>query len=116
MLIFCSLLVNLSGLFLYAGYEWNKQYIAQEFCVNKDKPELHCNGKCYLMKKLKQAEEKEQKQEKQEQKMQVQEAFVPVNFVFRRYLIREFNFYIPVCTGLPRSAQASVFHPPQSLV
>lgn len=23
-------------------------YISQELCVNTDKPELHCNGKCYV--------------------------------------------------------------------
>src|SRR5690606_37958801 len=27
-------------------------YIKNEVCVNKDKPELNCNGKCHLMKKM----------------------------------------------------------------
>jgi len=27
-------------------------YIKNELCVNKDKPELKCNGKCHLMKEL----------------------------------------------------------------
>lgn len=27
--------------------------IAEEFCENKDKPELHCNGKCHISKELK---------------------------------------------------------------
>ena len=33
-------------------YLLNYNYIANVLCVNKDKPEMHCNGKCYLMKKL----------------------------------------------------------------
>lgn len=111
-LIFFSLAANLSSLFLFAGYELNRDYITKEFCVNKDKPELHCNGKCYLMKKLKQAEEKEQKQEKQEQKMLVQEALFPLRFVFKRYLVSERHFYIPAGTDLPKSDPVSVFHPP----
>ncbi|WKW46800.1 hypothetical protein P3875_01625 [Myroides sp. JBRI-B21084] len=30
-------------------------YIKNELCVNKDKPELNCNGKCYLKKAMAQA-------------------------------------------------------------
>jgi hypothetical protein len=33
-------------------YQLNKDYIAQNLCVNKAKPKLHCNGKCQLSKKL----------------------------------------------------------------
>lgn len=33
-------------------YELNKTYIAENICVNKNKPQLHCNGKCYLKKQL----------------------------------------------------------------
>lgn len=30
----------------------NRAYIAATLCENKDKPQLHCNGKCYLKKKI----------------------------------------------------------------
>jgi hypothetical protein len=30
----------------------NYDYIVENFCINKDKPELKCNGQCYLMKQL----------------------------------------------------------------
>lgn len=33
-------------------YELNIDYIIKNYCVNKDKPEMHCNGKCYLNKQL----------------------------------------------------------------
>lgn len=32
----------------------NQEEITLEFCVNKDKPELQCDGKCHLAKKLEQ--------------------------------------------------------------
>jgi len=38
--------------FLCFHYELNKDYIAANFCENKDKPELHCYGKCHLDKQL----------------------------------------------------------------
>lgn len=38
--------------FILIDYYSNKAQITAEHCVNKDKPELHCQGKCYLKKKL----------------------------------------------------------------
>ena len=37
----------------YFNYLLNKEYIAKNLCVNKDKPESHCEGKCHLVKELK---------------------------------------------------------------
>lgn len=42
-------------------YQLRKDFIAQAFCVNKQKPQLNCNGKCYLAKRLKATEEQESK-------------------------------------------------------
>jgi hypothetical protein len=33
-------------------YAINYDYISKVLCINKDKPELKCNGKCHLMKEL----------------------------------------------------------------
>jgi hypothetical protein len=65
---------------VYAGFEVNSKYIAETLCVNKSRPWMHCNGKCYLMNKLKQAEEKEKKQQKENSKSQYQEALVSPAF------------------------------------
>ncbi|WP_428329958.1 hypothetical protein [Mucilaginibacter sp.] len=65
---------NFSRLFIYAGFELNRNYIATKLCENRNKPWLHCNGKCYFMKKIKQAEEKERSDERQSQKNLFQEA------------------------------------------
>ncbi|MGK4567138.1 hypothetical protein [Flavobacterium sp. 3HN19-14] len=40
-------------------YAANYDYISKVLCVNKEKPQLHCNGKCHLMKELAKAAEKE---------------------------------------------------------
>jgi exopolysaccharide biosynthesis protein len=37
-------------------YAANKERITQLFCINKDKPALNCNGKCYLSRKIKEVE------------------------------------------------------------
>lgn len=33
----------------------NREKIAEKYCVNKNRPALKCNGKCYLSKKMKEA-------------------------------------------------------------
>ncbi len=37
---------------LWTWYETHKTEITQEFCINKDKPEMECHGKCHLEKEL----------------------------------------------------------------
>lgn len=39
--------------YILINFSLHQDEIAAEHCVNKDKPELHCNGKCYLSKELK---------------------------------------------------------------
>ena len=46
-------LLQLAVSFSYVvWYEVNKTSVATELCVNTDNPELHCDGKCYLKKKI----------------------------------------------------------------
>ncbi|SRX54504.1 hypothetical protein [Aequorivita sp. CIP111184] len=33
-------------------FQLNVDVIIQKYCINKDKPQMHCNGKCHLMQKL----------------------------------------------------------------
>lgn len=40
-------------------YLVNIDQITEYFCVNTDKPMLHCDGKCYLAKKMAEAREKQ---------------------------------------------------------
>ncbi len=40
----------------------NQDFIAEMLCVNKDKPNTTCNGKCYLSEQLKKVEEQKEKQ------------------------------------------------------
>lgn len=33
-------------------YECNIDYIVEKYCINKEEPEIQCNGKCHLAKKI----------------------------------------------------------------
>jgi len=49
-LVFTSGLLNSNLLLL--NYALNKESITELFCVNKEQPELKCDGKCHLGKQL----------------------------------------------------------------
>ena len=36
----------------FLEYAVNRDYIAEVLCINRDRPELACNGKCHLMKEV----------------------------------------------------------------
>ena len=38
-------------------FKLNQKAIIEQFCINKSKPELHCNGKCHLTKELQETED-----------------------------------------------------------
>jgi len=38
--------------FVYLDFELRKEYIIHNLCENRLKPQLHCDGKCYLAKQL----------------------------------------------------------------
>lgn len=48
-----------STLIVIADYEINKNYVTQNFCENKNKPQMHCNGQCHLSKQLQKHEKNE---------------------------------------------------------
>jgi hypothetical protein len=74
---------NFSQLFVYAGFKVNQRYIAENLCVNKSRPWLHCNGKCYFMKKIRQADENEKKQAAKDNLNRLEISFFQEPFQFK---------------------------------
>lgn len=60
-LLVATLLPTVSPLGILAYYNLNKDYIARVLCENRDKPQLHCDGKCYLARRLNENLAREQK-------------------------------------------------------
>src|SRR5690606_25919982 len=67
---------NVSRLLVSAAFELNREYIADNLCENRDQPQLHCDGHCYLAKKLKEADGQQKKSEKEAQKNPYHPAFI----------------------------------------
>jgi hypothetical protein len=112
LLLIAVLSANYSYLFIYAGFKLNQKYIATTLCENRDKPWMHCNGHCYLAKKIKQAEEKEHAEERNNQKNGVQETFCQAagTVKFYTFLLQTIN--TPYHRPLPVSLERSLLRPP----
>jgi hypothetical protein len=59
----------------YVEYVLNQDYIAEFLCINNDKPELQCNGKCHLVKQI------EKQQENEPNALRVSLENYPIGFV-----------------------------------
>lgn len=57
LLILVLLSKTIYGMFWQVNFRMNQREITRLECVNKNRPEMHCNGKCYLAKQLQKAEE-----------------------------------------------------------
>jgi len=88
---------NFSRLFISAAFNINRSYIVENLCINKGKPWLHCDGKCYFMQKIRQAEQNEKKQQNTNQKSRYQESSPVVQIylrtLFPQNLIHNYGFY-----------------------
>lgn len=102
----------LAKLGLISYYTLNINYIIKELCENKDKPELKCNGKCYLKKKMGEADKAEK---------QAAEIFKQIEFpVFIPHTIISLNAqYVFIDNSTPElnnlyshTPNVKIFHPP----
>jgi len=91
----------------------NQKFLAKKHCVNKARPQLKCDGKCFLAKKIKEAEQKEEKQAPFQVKW-VETA--PCTLVFLNYKLDPVT--TSTITGYNEPGnysylyQRSIFHPP----
>jgi hypothetical protein len=117
-----SLLVvkSLVAPILFVKYEFTKEFIIQNYCINKDKPELHCDGKCYLAKQLKAVEEREGKEAQSEFLSYLLSFQVVLNSSASMFdempevlIIRAFELSSYHNPFHSQSLAIEVFHPPQ---
>lgn len=100
-------------------YQTNKEYIASVLCENRNKPEMACNGKCYLNKKI----EKSQNHDSHDHSLpQIDFSKYPVAPLYN--IISDIVKVIEIVEistffyrqELPVKYTSSVFKPPQNLV
>jgi hypothetical protein len=97
-------------------YNLNKDFISQRLCINKVKPQMHCNGKCQMMKRLAQEEnENASNTTKPASKIKVQE-LVLSDETYRPVLPLVISSTLSYNEEAPffihQAPSLSIFHPP----
>ena len=113
-LILLVMVQSLTSWVVMAEYIMNKEYIAKNLCVNKERPKLHCNGKCQLMKKMTQQENQDSSSNPQGGKMKMDVLFAQKSDLpsIRGLGNENINFNSAyIVEQLPGAVQ-SIFHPP----
>lgn len=107
---------SLSKAFIIADYFTNKSAYAKN-CINKSRSQMHCNGKCQLMKKLLQEEKKDQEnnERKSEQKSEVTLFLNPFSVSGLFSLVHTIQTKYPPfrSSGCIKDRSLEIFHPPQ---
>lgn len=99
---------------VYIDFYANQKYIAQNLCINKAKPKMHCSGKCQLAKKITDDEANKDKQNsgsKNENRIEMfsPESFSAVTGCYNKFIIKVFPpFHLNKC--IDRTFE--IFHPP----
>ncbi|KAA5534906.1 hypothetical protein F0919_09910 [Taibaiella lutea] len=96
------------------SYYTNKQAY-ERYCVNKARPQMHCDGKCQLGKKLKAEEEKDKKDPlKSSSFSEIVMICQANNFNIESsfYTLLKEKIPHPLSIGQPVGWSASCFHPP----
>lgn len=111
--IFGILIQSFGKLVLLSNYLLNKEYITLNFCENKSKPKLKCNGKCHLTKQLK--EQDKQDNSSKNNTRSVEE--VQFCYEYDNSILPPF-FYVSISPNWgylneeTNTTSLSVFHPP----
>jgi hypothetical protein len=91
----------------------NQSYIAKNLCINREKPMMHCNGKCYLSKKLKQQEKQDQQAPvPKNERIEVVLYFAPSYTALQNVQSQTKNNFFIKDENLISSFHQRVFHPP----
>jgi hypothetical protein len=96
----------------------NRAFIAQVLCENRDKPAMHCDGKCYFMKKMAAAAAQDSAPISQSLPKSLKKSTEIAEFLlesdwFELHPIRFQNNLIPTVPGCCSIEPAvRIFHPP----
>ena len=96
---------------IYFSYEINKEYISIHLCENRNKPQMHCNGKCHVMKKMNEENKRENHPATAQNNFEVQWfAWQKTDFDFSLY----YSGQVMYCylRGTVNPPSFSFFHPP----
>lgn len=107
-------MVLMKPFFPYLEYQANREFIAEVLCLNKSRPQMACEGKCHLNKRIQDFSESDKDTPQTQTAEEEAERFLcpeEVN-VAKYYLIRNVSEQIPYLNFYQHHLLISIFHPP----
>jgi hypothetical protein len=104
--------VNFSKVLIVVHYELNKKQLTEQFCVNKDKPEMHCCAKCLLKKKLAEDEAQQKSPALPDVKNDIQLFGSPISIHINNSDSKSATLMYSYIGLIPSASSAAIFHPP----
>ncbi|MGH2622203.1 MAG: hypothetical protein ACRDE7_00885 [Sphingobacterium sp.] len=118
-IIVMAVLVLTKPFFPILFYCANMDYIKEYFCINQDKPMLHCDGTCYLAKKIAEAKKKQQSErvptDNTDNKMVQVDWVVSFNFNFPNLILQDTPTQQNLSIAFNPVFLDNLYHPPQSV-
>ncbi len=79
LLLFSISVQMMSKTLILLSFAMNQSHIAEEWCINRLKPELMCGGKCYLSEKLEETQQKENTPFSLSQLLPIKAEYIPLS-------------------------------------
>lgn len=103
---------------LYLDFEIRRDYIVANLCQNRTRPQMHCDGKCYLAKRIAALNEQEKRQAEKSYMFKLLDQVMDqsAGFGFKTSAvmlnITSATNFASISLFTPRIAPDDIFHPP----
>lgn len=113
-LLLAFMVMTFSRTIIVVDFYTNQDYIAKNLCENRDKPIMHCGGKCQLRKRLTNQENQEKTNperriENRNEALFMEEHSASLSVPFRIEDVLPYSLTSPEATT---DRPQSIFHPP----
>lgn len=116
LLCFVLLLQPVHNLLIMLDYVINKEFISTVLCINKDKPELNCQGKCQITERFKETEKKKNNNEGMVSNKIDIILYLPVSINNVLPPLVKYKYPIIFEQHILSTPPFTIFHPPKKIV
>lgn len=112
LIIFSLALQSFRYYAVLADFYLNRDYIVKNICENRNKPQMHCNGKCHFKKQLQKEEQQQQQNNNRTNKGNSPVLFcnsIQVYVYPNSIILKSYSFYT---SSLSSSFQLALLRPP----
>ena len=89
-------MITFQDLVYFGLFKLNQEFIADKYCVNKEKKEMSCKGKCHYSKQVKKAQQEQEKPFNVKERLEVNLIFSEFHFELKKevfHLVHQTQYF-----------------------